>query len=371
MDNKRHSLASLILIIMSISVMSHSQTPILPPPLSVDVCVSFDSDNSPTLHIEWQEPSAEFDQVDQYCIHYGRNSSTTKQRVQTSFTNTTIQISRDDINETFVVQISTVNANGESVLTTPVMQYINLLYSIKQLHVTSSSTILQCQLACMTSGLQCQIVSLLANFEEVPVDIHQRGQHQLLLEGLKSSTIYDYCVSAFNTITYNTIGFQICGKFKTGGAIDPSSGSSKSKTTTNTSLLAMIGGICGAIVIEVVIIVILAYWCLSLKNGNTTHDQPPVSDEVQMETNPAYTLSTSGLVEADPAYKDIRAHDHPVIKNDIPQPYETTQPPVSNQVQMDTNPAYVVSTAEKMEDDPAYKGRTRRKAEVGGEGDYS
>ena len=90
-----------------------------------------------------------------------------------------------------------------------------------------------------------------------------------------------------------------------------------------------------------------------------------------METNPAYTLSTSGLVEADPAYKDIRAHDHPVIKNDIPQPYETTQPPVSNQVQMDTNPAYVVSTAEKMEDDPAYKGRTRRKAEVGGEGDYS
>ena len=55
-----------------------------------------------------------------------------------------------------------------------------------------------------------------------------------------------------------------------GGAIDPSSGSSKSKTTTNTSLLAMIGGICGAIVIEVVIIVILAYWCLSLKNGNTS-----------------------------------------------------------------------------------------------------
>ena len=69
----------------------------------------------------------------------------------------------------------------------------------------------------MTSGLQCGIVSLLVNFEEVPlIDVHQRGQCQLLLEGLNSSTIYDYCVSAFDTVTNNTIGFQLCGNFETG-----------------------------------------------------------------------------------------------------------------------------------------------------------
>ena len=69
----------------------------------------------------------------------------------------------------------------------------------------------------MTSGLQCGIVSLLTNFEEVPlIDVHQIGQHQLLLQGLKSSTIYDYCVSAFDTVTSNTIGFQLCGKVETG-----------------------------------------------------------------------------------------------------------------------------------------------------------
>ncbi|XP_065912066.1 protein sidekick-like isoform X2 [Dysidea avara] len=331
------------------------------PPTSVDVCVSFDRENNPTLHIEWQAPSADLDQDNRYYILYGRNTNTTKHRVLTSLTNATIHISRDDISETFVVQISTANSNGKSVLTTPVIQYINPLYSVEQLHVTTSSTILQCQLACMTSGLQCGIVSLLVNFEEVPlIDVHQRGQCQLLLEGLNSSTIYDYCVSAFDTVTNNTIGFQLCGNFETGNS------SSSGSSSTNINPGAMIGGFCGAIVVGVMIIFILAYWCWSLKNDRTTHDQPPVSDEVKMDTNPAYAVSTA---EADPAYKDLTTRGYPVTINDIPPPlYETAQP---NKVQMDTNPAYVASAAEKMEDDPAYKGRTGRKAEVGGEGDYS
>ncbi|XP_065912049.1 titin-like isoform X2 [Dysidea avara] len=330
------------------------------PPTSVDVCVSFDRENNPTLHVEWQAPSTDLDQDNRYYIHYGRNTNTTKHRVLTSLTNATIHISRVDINETFVVQISTVNSNVESVLTTPVIQYINPLHSVEQLHVTSSSTILQCQLACMTSGLQCGIVSLLTNFEEVPlIDVHQIGQHQLLLQGLKSSTIYDYCVSAFDTVTSNTIGFQLCGKVETGN----SSSSGSSSTDINPG--AMIGGFCGAIVVGVMMIFILSYWCWSLKNDKITHDQPPVSDEVKMDTNSAYAVSAA---EAGPAYKDLTARGYPVTINDIPPPYETAQP---NKVQMDTNPAYVASAAEKMEDDPTYKGRTGRKAEIGDEGDYS
>ena len=94
---------------------------------------------------------------------------------------------------------------------------INPLYSVKQLNVTPSSTTLQCQLACKTRGLQCRIVLLTTNFENVPLTaVHQTGLDKFKLQGLSSSTIYNYCISAFDTITNEFIGFQICGKLETG-----------------------------------------------------------------------------------------------------------------------------------------------------------
>ena len=89
--------------------------------------------------------------------------------------------------------------------------------SVKQLKVTSSSTTLQCQLACKTRDLQCRIVLLTTNFENVPLTVvHQTGLDTLKLLGLSSSTTYDYCISAFDIMTNEFIGFQICGKLETG-----------------------------------------------------------------------------------------------------------------------------------------------------------
>jgi len=52
----------------------------------------------------------------------------------------------------------------------------------------------------------------------------------------------------------------------------------------------------------------------------------------------------------------------------VAPPHETVRPPLSDKVQMDTNPAYAVSTAGtiKMEDNPAYKTMT---ANHGGRGE--
>jgi len=88
---------------------------------------------------------------------------------------------------------------------------------VKRLNVTSSSATLQCQLACKTRDLQCRMALLTTNFENVPlVVVHQTGLDKLKLQELSSSTIYNYCISAFDTITNDFIGFQICGKLETG-----------------------------------------------------------------------------------------------------------------------------------------------------------
>ena len=84
-------------------------------------------------------------------------------------------------------------------------------------------------------------------------------------------------------------------------------------------------------------------------------------------------MSTPIIVEDDPAYKSIQAHGHQGTLKDIPSSYKTTQPlvPDDSEVQINTNPAYIKQTAEKiMEDDTAYKGRTKRKDKVSGDMDY-
>ena len=105
----------------------------------------------------------------------------------------------------------------------------------------------------------------------------------------------------------------------------------------------------------------------------TVDDQPQASDEVQMENNPAYAISPPVIVEADPAYESVQAHGHQGTLKGIPSPYETTvQPLEPAEVQISTNPAYVKQTAEEiMEDDPTYKGRTKRKDKVSGDMNYS
>ena len=59
-----------------------------------------------------------------------------------------------------------------------------------------------------------------------------------------------------------------------------------------------------------------------------------------------------------------------VAMHTVPPTYETIQPPSSDKVQMDTNPAYVVSTAGtvKMEDNPAYQIMTTNPGGGGGAG---
>jgi len=54
----------------------------------------------------------------------------------------------------------------------------------------------------------------------------------------------------------------------------------------------------------------------------------------------------------------------------VAPPHETVRPPLSDVVQMDTNPAYVVSTAGtvKMEDNPAYQTITTNPGGGGGAG---
>jgi len=63
-----------------------------------------------------------FNTTNKYYIYYGRNGSSVKQRMRFDSTDAIVPISEDDFNEILSVQISTVNENGESLLTDPVLQ---------------------------------------------------------------------------------------------------------------------------------------------------------------------------------------------------------------------------------------------------------
>lgn len=64
----------------------------------------------------------------------------------------------------------------------------------------------------MTEDLQCIITSLQP---ATGMNVNKTAQQLLVLEGLQESTMYEYCVSAYNNATHELIGFSVCGTFET------------------------------------------------------------------------------------------------------------------------------------------------------------
>lgn len=170
--------------------------------------------------------------------------------------NAAIQLSQNSLNETFVVQLSTFIESVESSMTVPVMQCkkvcvrakncvlmineycmsiqcivlqetmwfhywldINPLYSVEETSISPSSATLQCRLACMTENLQCIVTSFnpIGLQPATVMNVNKMSQEFLVLEGLQESTVYEYCVSAYDSDTNSHIGFSVCGMFKTAG----------------------------------------------------------------------------------------------------------------------------------------------------------
>ena len=69
-----------------------------------------------------QEPSSDDDQSYQYFVYYGKRSGTTVKRMLVGFNTARIQMNHSSLNETVVVQLTTVRESVESSLTTPVTQ---------------------------------------------------------------------------------------------------------------------------------------------------------------------------------------------------------------------------------------------------------
>ena len=69
-----------------------------------------------------QEPPNNNDQINQYYVYFGKRRGTTVDRMLVDSVNATIQMNQNSLNETFVVQLTTVSESVESSLTTPVMQ---------------------------------------------------------------------------------------------------------------------------------------------------------------------------------------------------------------------------------------------------------
>lgn len=96
---------------------------------------------------------------------------------------------------------------------------INPLYSVEETTISPSSATLQCILACMTENLQCVITSFnSASLQPAAImNVNRTSQQFFVLEGLQESTIYEYCISAYDSITNEHIGISICGTFRTAG----------------------------------------------------------------------------------------------------------------------------------------------------------
>lgn len=69
-----------------------------------------------------QEPPNSDNQVNQYYVYYGKEGDTVLERTLVNTVNVAIQLSENSLNETFVVQLSTVTKSVESSMTSPVMQ---------------------------------------------------------------------------------------------------------------------------------------------------------------------------------------------------------------------------------------------------------
>ncbi|XP_065897957.1 uncharacterized protein [Dysidea avara] len=137
--------------------------------------------------------------------------------------------------------------------------------------------------------------------------------------------------------------------------ITPATGGS-SDDNTGIIIGVIVGGICGAIVVVVVIIIVI-YCCCCRKDNKKSYSvamhtvpptyenvQPPSSDKVQMDTNPAYTVSTVGTIkmEDNPAYQTMTTN--PVGggggAGSGVNCYEDIN--VDRKVKMTQNPAYAV-----------------------------
>lgn len=71
----------------------------------------------------------------------------------------------------------------------------------------------------MTENLQCVITSFNSATSQSAaiMNVNRTSQQFFVLEGLQESMVYEYCVSAYDSITNEHIGFTICGMFKTAG----------------------------------------------------------------------------------------------------------------------------------------------------------
>lgn len=72
----------------------------------------------------------------------------------------------------------------------------------------------------MTEDLQCIITSLnSAGLQPTIKNVNKTSQQFLVLEGLHESTMYEYCISAYNATKNEHIGYLICGTLETTGKV--------------------------------------------------------------------------------------------------------------------------------------------------------
>jgi len=74
----------------------------------------------------------------------------------------------------------------------------------------------------MTEDLWCIITSFGLTGATLPAavmnpNVNKTSQQFLVLEGLQESTLYGYCISAYDSTTDEIIGILICGVLKTTG----------------------------------------------------------------------------------------------------------------------------------------------------------
>ena len=80
------------------------------------------------IHVCVQGPPNDDDQINQYYVYFGKRSGTTVDRMLVDSASATIQLNQNSLNETFVVQLTTVRESVESSLTTPIMQCKKVLH---------------------------------------------------------------------------------------------------------------------------------------------------------------------------------------------------------------------------------------------------
>jgi len=94
--------------------------------------------------------------------------------------------------------------------------------------------------------------------------------------------------------------------------------------------------------------------------------QSALSDEVKMDTNPAYVVAGTIKMEDNPVYQTMTGREGVTVAPS--GPYDTVSTPQFDKVRMDANPAYAATSKIKMEDNPAYQTMTTNPGGGGGAG---